>query len=115
MYTGRLNLQVELSKLNVLTSDQFQCLLFISGLNPLIDADFLIKLLSRMEHDDEMTLQTVTAECQRLINLKQDTPILKTRSVVPSNSVHDVKTGRRKNSTETYKYHSKIPKPSTKC
>ncbi|CAH8670750.1 unnamed protein product [Schistosoma haematobium] len=114
-YAGRVNLQAERFKLNVLTSDQFKCLLFISGLNSPVDADFRMKLLSRMEHDDEMTLQTITTECQRLINLKQDTAMLETKSAAPSNSVHAVKTGQRRNSTKSHKYHSKSPKPATKC
>ncbi|CAH8287790.1 unnamed protein product, partial [Schistosoma mattheei] len=74
-----------------------------------------MKLLSRMEHDDEMTLQTITTECQRLINLKQDTAMLETKSAAPSNSVHAVKTGQRQNSTKSHKYYSKTPKPATKC
>ncbi|RTG83561.1 uncharacterized protein DC041_0006097 [Schistosoma bovis] len=100
-YAGRVNLQAERFKLNVLTSDQIKCLLFISGLNFPVDADLRMKLLSCMEHDDEMTLQTVTAECQRLINLKQDTAMLETKNVVPSNhSVHAIMTVQRRNSTK---------------
>lgn len=115
-YAGRVNLQAERFKLNVLTSDQFKCLLFISGLNSPSDADVRMKLLSRMEHDEEMTLQTVTGECQRLINLKQDSAMLETKSAAPSNhSVYAVKTSQRQKSAESYKYHTKIPKPSTKC
>ncbi|CAH8439890.1 unnamed protein product [Schistosoma rodhaini] len=95
-YAGRVNVQAERFKLNVLTSDQFKCLLFISGLNSPSDADVRMKLLSRMEHDEEMTLQTVTGECQRLINLKEDSAMLETKSAAPSNhSVHAVKTSQR--------------------
>ncbi|VDP79710.1 unnamed protein product, partial [Schistosoma curassoni] len=114
-YAGRVNLQAERFKLNVLTSDQFKCLLFISGLNSPVDADFRMKLLSRMEYDDEMTLQTITTECRRLINLKQDTAMLETKSAAPSNSVHAVKAGQRQNSTKSHKYRSKTPKLATKC
>ncbi|CAH8601572.1 unnamed protein product [Schistosoma rodhaini] len=115
-YAGRVNLQAERFKLNVLTSDQFKCLLFISGLNSPSDADVRMKLLSRMEHDEEMTLQTITGECQRLINLKQDSAMLETKSAAPStHSVHAVKTSQRQKSAKSYKHHTKIPKPSTKC
>ncbi|VDP31551.1 unnamed protein product [Schistosoma margrebowiei] len=62
-----------------------------------------------------MTLQTITTECQRLNNLKQDTAMLETKCAAPSNSVHAVKTGQRQNSTKSHKYHSKTPKPATKC
>ncbi|VDP46781.1 unnamed protein product [Schistosoma curassoni] len=68
-----------------------------------------------MDHDEKMTSQTFTAECQRLIILKQDTAMLETKSVVPSNrSIHAVETVQRQNSTKSYRYHSKIPVPSTK-
>ncbi|RTG86516.1 uncharacterized protein DC041_0012206, partial [Schistosoma bovis] len=114
-YDKQINLQAERFKLKVLASDQFKCLLFISGLNFPVDADVCMKLLSRMEHDDEMMLQTITTECQRLINLNQDAAVPETKSAAPSNSVHAVKTGQRQNSTKSHKYHSKTSKPATKC
>lgn len=66
-YAGRVNLRIERFKLNVLSSDQVKCLLLTSGLNSPVDADFLMRLLSRMELDNEMTLKTVTVERQRLM------------------------------------------------
>lgn len=67
-----------------------------------------------MEHG--MSLQTVTEEYRRLINLNQHNAMLETKSKVPcDHSVYTVKTGGRQNNTKSSKYLSKILKPSTEC
>ncbi|CAH8856144.1 unnamed protein product [Trichobilharzia szidati] len=75
-YAGKVNKECERFKPHEMTSDQFKCLIFICGLKNPEDTDIRTRLLSLVEQDPKMTLQMVTAECQRLINLKHDTAML---------------------------------------
>ena len=45
---------------------------FVQGLTAPKDKDIRSRILTIMEKDPEITLQNVTTECQRLINVKRD-------------------------------------------
>ncbi|KER33031.1 hypothetical protein T265_00942 [Opisthorchis viverrini] len=75
-YSGIVNRECERFKLGSLTEDQFKSLIFICGLQSPKDAEIRTRLLSRIEQDPSMTLQAVTSECQRLLNLKHDTAMV---------------------------------------
>nr|CAH8866294.1 unnamed protein product [Trichobilharzia regenti] len=75
-YAGKVNKECERFKPHEMTSDQFKCLIFICGLKNPEDTDIRTRLLSLVEQDPKMTLQMVTAECLRLINLKHDTAMV---------------------------------------
>ncbi|VDM04926.1 unnamed protein product [Schistocephalus solidus] len=64
-------------KLRTMTEDQFKCLIFVGTLQSLHDAETRNRLLSKIELDPDSTLQTLTAEWQRIKNLKQDSAIVK--------------------------------------
>ncbi|CAH8676807.1 unnamed protein product [Schistosoma haematobium] len=75
-YAGKVNRQCERFKINEITADQFKCLIFICGLKNEEDADVRTRMLVRIEQEPNMTLQMVTTECQRLLNLKHDTAMV---------------------------------------
>ncbi|CAH8540722.1 unnamed protein product, partial [Schistosoma mattheei] len=84
-YAGKVNRQCERFKINEITADQFKCLIFICGLKNEEDADVRTRMLARIEQEPNMTLQMVTTECQRLLNLKHDTAMVQ-QKVKPSGS-----------------------------
>ncbi|CAH8598040.1 unnamed protein product [Schistosoma haematobium] len=84
-YAGKVNRECERFKINEITADQFKCLIFICGLKNEEDADVRTRMLARIEQEPNMTLQMVTTECQRLLNLKHDTVMVQ-QKVKPSGS-----------------------------
>ena len=75
-YAGSVNRYCERFKLRSMTDDQFKCLIFTCGLQSVQDADIRTRILSRLEQDPDLTLQSITTECQRLLNLKHDTEMI---------------------------------------
>ncbi|XP_053661557.1 uncharacterized protein LOC128710655 [Anopheles marshallii] len=75
-YACRINkacVEFELSKLN---EEEFKCLLYVCGLKDEIDADIRTRLLARIEDKVCATLQQLSSECHRLINLKKDSAMI---------------------------------------
>lgn len=79
-YAGKVNRECERFKINEITADQFKCLIFICGLNNPEDADIRTRILARIEQESNMTLQMVTTDCQRLLNLKHDTAMVQQKA-----------------------------------
>uniref|UniRef100_A0AAG5DSQ1 DUF7083 domain-containing protein n=1 Tax=Anopheles atroparvus TaxID=41427 RepID=A0AAG5DSQ1_ANOAO len=75
-YACRINkacVEFELSNLN---EEEFKCLLYVCGLKDEIDADIRTRLLARIEDKACTTLQQLSTECHRLINLKKDSAMI---------------------------------------
>ncbi|KAK4470017.1 hypothetical protein MN116_000047 [Schistosoma mekongi] len=79
-HAGIVNRECERFKLSSMTEDQFKCLIFVCSLHSPEDADIRTRILSKLEHCPSMTLQEVTTECQRLVNLKHDTSLIENGS-----------------------------------
>ncbi|XP_017484186.1 PREDICTED: uncharacterized protein K02A2.6-like [Rhagoletis zephyria] len=75
-YAGTVNRHCENFKLKELTLDQFKCLVFVMGLKSEGDFDIRTKMLSKLDTDTALTLDGLSKECQRLINLKTDTKLI---------------------------------------
>lgn len=75
-YAGKVNSQCENFQLKSLTEDQFKCLIFVAGLQSPNDADIRTRLLSMLDQDRHISVQTLTTECQRLIKLKRDNEMI---------------------------------------
>lgn len=71
-YAGKVNAHCESFNLKDLKEDMFKSLIFVQGLTASKDKDIRSRILSIMNQDTEITLQKVTEECQKLLNLKQD-------------------------------------------
>nr|CAX83704.1 Gag-Pol polyprotein [Schistosoma japonicum] len=75
-HVGIVNRECERFKLSSMTEDQFKYLIFVCSLHSPEDADIRTRILSKLEHCPNMTLQEVTTDCQRLVNSKHDTSLI---------------------------------------
>ena len=75
-YACRLNKACVGFELGKLTEEQFKCLLFVCGLKSGHDVDFRTRLLARIEDKADITLQQLSAECGRIVNLKKDSAMI---------------------------------------
>ena len=71
-YAGHVTHECERFHLQTLTEDQFKCLIFIAGLH----SPDLVKL----ETDEKVTVQGLTAECNWLLKLRKDTMLVQQQS-----------------------------------
>ena len=71
-YAGKVNQECERFLLPKVTIDAFKCLIFVKGLTDTQDKDVRSRILSKMEQDPDITLQKITEEAQRIMNLKHD-------------------------------------------
>ena len=74
-YAGTVNSQSELFKINEISKNMFKCLIFVQGLTAPKDKDIRSRISTIIEQDPEITLQNVTEECQRLINVNDNTRV----------------------------------------
>ncbi|XP_055623545.1 uncharacterized protein K02A2.6-like [Toxorhynchites rutilus septentrionalis] len=79
-YACRINKNCVEFELGALTEEQFKGLIFVCGLKSEADAEIRTRLLSRIEEKDDVTLEQLSAECQRLINLRHDTALIEESS-----------------------------------
>ena len=71
-----MNHECERFHLQILTEDQFKCLIFIAGLHPPDDSEIRFRLLVKLETDEKVTVQDLTVECNRLLKLRKDTMLV---------------------------------------
>lgn len=90
-YGATVNKECERFQLGALTPDQFKCLIFVCGLQSSEDASIRMKLLDKIESDPEVTLTSITAECNRIINLRHDANMVATGLAEPSHKVSIVR------------------------
>ena len=83
----------------------------LCGLQSAQDADIRTRLLNRMEQDPELTLQAITAECQRLVNLKHDTAMIERCRSAEFHAVSQKAVPEEVTKTDSSKKH----KPPTPC
>ncbi|CAH8603980.1 unnamed protein product [Schistosoma rodhaini] len=117
-YAGHVNKECERFRINEITADQFKCLIFICGLKNPEDMDIRTRILSRIEQEPNMTLQMVTTECQRLLNLKHDTTMVqqnaKTSNFASINACRSSKPSKQK-TANTQKPSGKPPSSCWFC
>lgn len=69
-------------ELRKLSEEQFKCLSFVCGLKAEEDAEVRTRLLSKIEDKKDVTLEQLSEDCQRLLNLKRDTAMIESSSAV---------------------------------
>ena len=69
---GIINQECESCKLKALIEDQFKCLIFVLGLKSFRDREIWAKMLENLEQDPNITLQSMSKECQKILNQKHD-------------------------------------------
>ena len=72
-FAALVNRECERFKLKEMTDDQFKPLILVCGLKSPREADIRTRILSKLENDPNITLQSISEECQHLNNLKHDT------------------------------------------
>lgn len=76
-YAAQINKKCEKFQISQITANQFKCLIFVCGLRSSTDADIRTKLLNLIDSKpDILSLEDLTMECQRLLNLKADTSLV---------------------------------------
>ena len=59
-------------KLGELSADNFKCLIFVQGSVSAKDAEIKRRVLSKLENEPDLTLQKLTEDCQRIVNVRKD-------------------------------------------
>ncbi|XP_055522987.1 uncharacterized protein LOC129717168 [Wyeomyia smithii] len=81
-YACRINKSCVEFELTKLTEEQFKCLMFVCGLKSERDAEVRTRLLTRIEDRCDVTLEQLSEECQRLLNLRHDTAMIENPATV---------------------------------
>ncbi|XP_062708834.1 uncharacterized protein K02A2.6-like [Aedes albopictus] len=120
MFACRVNKLCVEFELGKLSEDQFKCLMFVCGLKAESDAEIRTRLLSRIEERDDVTLEQISDECQRLLNIKHDTAMIESASssaAVQSLKKQDGKKNYRseRGSAESRSSPQKGARPTTPC
>lgn len=76
-----------------LTEDQFKCLVYVCGLKSEADVELRTRLLTRIEENVNVSLEQLSEEAQRLLNLKHDSAMIEG----PTTTVQAVKQGDKEN------------------
>ncbi|XP_055604554.1 uncharacterized protein LOC129752801 [Uranotaenia lowii] len=63
-------------ELNRLIEEQFKCLLFVCGMKVECDVEVRTRLLAKIEDRNDVTLEQLSEDCQRLMCLKRDTAVI---------------------------------------
>ncbi|XP_055529485.1 uncharacterized protein K02A2.6-like [Wyeomyia smithii] len=71
-YACRVNKNCVEFKLSKLSEDEFKSLVFVCGLRGESDTDIRTRLLTKIEDSIAVTLEQLSTECQRLMNLRHD-------------------------------------------
>ncbi|XP_055604664.1 uncharacterized protein K02A2.6-like [Uranotaenia lowii] len=105
-YACRLNklcVEFELSKLS---EEQFKCLVFVCGLKSEKDAEIRTRLLTKIEERNDVTLEQISEECQRLLNLRHDAAMIE----APAASVKVLRSGKQRARTVNKNPTKSFPK-----
>lgn len=75
-YACRVNRACVDFEIGKLTEEQFKCLIFVCGLRDEADVEFRTRLLGKIDDRIDTTLESLTADCQRIANLKKDSAMI---------------------------------------
>ena len=86
-------------QLNEITPDMFKGLIFIQGLTSPSEKEVRTRLLTKMEEDQKITLQSLAEECQRILNLRADTANIEKRDI---SNIHTIKNKSQCNKNKSF-------------
>ena len=98
-FASTVNRYCEKFQLNEITPDMFKCWIFIQGLTSLSEKEVRIRLFTKLEQDQKITLQSLAEECQCILNLRADTA--KTKELDISN-IHSIKNKSQGNKNKLF-------------
>ncbi|XP_062712387.1 uncharacterized protein K02A2.6-like [Aedes albopictus] len=67
-------------ELGKLTEEQFKCLVYVCGLKSENDVEIRTGILTKIEYNNDVTLEQLSEECQRLFNLKHDSAMIESQA-----------------------------------
>lgn len=106
-------------ELGKLTEEQFKCLVYVCGLKSENDVEIRTRLLTKIEDNNDVTLEQLSEECQRLFNLKHDSAMIEAPS--PYNQVQAVRKfggkrfDKRDREAQTHFSSDAVKKPTYPC
>ncbi|XP_041771477.1 uncharacterized protein K02A2.6-like [Anopheles merus] len=75
-YSCRVNRACVDFEIGKLTEEQFKCLIYVCGLRDEEDVEIRTRLLGKIDDRNDTTLESLTADCQRILNLKKDSAMI---------------------------------------
>ncbi|XP_053698478.1 uncharacterized protein K02A2.6-like [Sabethes cyaneus] len=107
-YAGRVNRLCEDFNVASCSIDDFKCLIFVCGLHAKQDAEIRTSLLSKLEGNKKLTMNDLTAECHRILNLKKDASILENPAMLAESDIVSVNavSDNQDNSSHKSKFNS---------
>ncbi|XP_053691563.1 uncharacterized protein K02A2.6-like [Sabethes cyaneus] len=75
-YSCRVNKSCVEFELGKLSEEEFKSLIYVCGLKSEADAEIRTRLLTKMEDRTSVTLEHLSSECKRLMNLRHDTAMI---------------------------------------
>lgn len=117
-YAASVNKHCEAFQMEKLSSDQFKTLRFVCGLQSPRDSDIRTRLIGKLEAEENappadgatLKLENLVEECNRIINLKQDTQMIE-KGCGDKSNVHAISRHHRTSSRKEKKSQS----PKTPC
>ncbi|XP_055543397.1 uncharacterized protein K02A2.6-like [Wyeomyia smithii] len=115
---NKMCVEFELSKL---TEEHFKCLMFVCGLKSENDGEVRTRLLTKIEDNNDVTLDALMQECQRMINLRSDTAMIEGPAghvqAIKGNFQHrkQFRKRSRERSKASSKQEEERKKPSSPC
>ena len=76
-------------------SFNFKCLIFIQGLTSPPEKDVRIRLLTRLEQDQKITLQSLAEEYQHILDLRADAAKIEERDISNIHTIKNKPQGRK--------------------
>ena len=92
-FASTFNRYCERFQLNEITPDMFKCLIFIQGLTSSSEKEMRTRLLTKLEQDQKITLQSLAEGCQCILNLRADTTKIEERDI---SNIHSIKKSQGK-------------------
>ena len=113
-YAGRVNRECERFKLQDLKPNEFKTLIFVTGLSSANDADIRTRLLSKLDSSKDLSVQDLTTEYLRLINLKQDSHLIQVGHGIPEVASVDKISGRNSR-VSSHQWNVQPLRPPSAC
>ncbi|XP_053687124.1 uncharacterized protein K02A2.6-like [Sabethes cyaneus] len=111
MYAGFVNRLCEDFGVANCSVDEFKCLIYVCGLHAPQDAEIRTALLAKLEGNKSMTLNDLTTECHRIINLRKDASIVECPSEKASvNVLNPIKQPKKSVVSKPAFKHPPMPK-----
>ena len=102
-----------------MSEEQFKSLIFVCGLKAEADAEIRTRLLTRIEEKEDVTLEQLSSECQRIVNLRHDTAMIEGSAVNAVRKQNQFRKRQQYNREHTPKPHAPTSEekrePPTPC